>query len=135
MSSLQVHVRLVKKGQPELRWHSARLRFAILTDRTGRPALERFFDSVILLRAPSRREAFERALANGRQREQTYQNEEGVHVRWRLASVVSLDEIVEKDLNGTELLGMPIEADPADRTFAWDHDFRPELSVPAETRA
>ena len=30
-------------------------------------------------------------------------------VRWRLASIVSLDEIAEQSLNGTEILAMPVE--------------------------
>jgi hypothetical protein len=131
MSSLQIRVRVVRDGIRTPKWYSVRLRFAILTDRDG---LERFFDSV-MLRSGSRESAFQLALTRGRAREQSYRNEQGVSVRWRLASIVSLDEIQEADLHGAELLGMPIEADRADHAFAWDHDFHPELSVPAETRA
>lgn len=101
MSSPQIRVRLVKKNGPGLLWSSARLRFATLTDRSG---LERLFDSVILVRAADRVIAFHHAIANGRTREQSYRNEAGVGVRWRLASVLSLDAIPEHDLNGTELL-------------------------------
>jgi len=132
MSSLQIHVRISKADALAPRWYSARLRFAILTDRAG---LERFFDSVILLRAGSRPVAFERALALGRERQQSYRNQQGVAVRWRLASVVSLDEIPERDLNGAELMGIPVEPAGSHAPLGWDHEFRPELSQPTETRA
>jgi hypothetical protein len=128
MSSLQVRIRLERPASA-LTWFSARLRFAILTDQLG---LERFFDSVILLRAPSREAAFARALAQGRGREQNYRNEQGVGVRWRLESIVSLDAIPDEDWNGLEILGMPV---PAATSLPWDHEFHPERSTPVETRA
>ena len=131
-NSLRVRLLIERLGAPALHWYSARLRLAILTDRRG---LERFLDSVILLRAETRDQAFEQALAQGRQREQSYCNESGLHVRWRLASVVSLDELPEANLHGAEVLSMPTDPGQGDTAaFGWDHDFRPELSIPEETR-
>lgn len=131
MSSLQIRLRIERPRNVVFHWYSARLRFAILTDREG---LERYFDSVMLLRAESRDAAFARALELGREREQHYRNEEGVGVQWRLASIMSLDQIAAQNLNGAEVLGTTVEADAFDRdAFQWDHAFKPELSVPAET--
>ena len=130
-NSLRIRLRIERAGSPPRYWYSARLRFAILTDRQG---LERYLDSVILLRAVSRENAFALALEQGRQREQSYRNNDGLGVRWRLASVVSLDEIAGENLNGTEILSMPVEPEEPSQ-FDWDHEFQPERSVPAETRA
>ncbi len=132
-SSIRIRLRIERSGAGALHWYSARLRFAILTDRHG---LERYLDSVILLRAPSRQVAFEQALAQGREREQGYQNQDGFTVRWRLASVMSLDELADGNLHGTEILTMPIEAGAVETaSFGWDHEFEPERSIPVETRA
>lgn len=130
-NSLRIRLRIERAGSPPLHWYSARLRFAILTDRQG---LQRYLDSVILLRAVSREKAFARALEQGKQREQNYRNDDGLGVRWRLASIVSLDEIAEQSLNGTEILAMPVEPEELSQ-FGRDHEFQPESSVPAETRA
>lgn len=132
MPSLRIKVRLGRSAPVARRWFSARLRFAILTDRVG---LERYFDSVVLLRAASREEALPRALNAGREREQDYRNEDGVRVRWRLASIVSLDDVAATahDLNGAEVLAMTSDPTPDDRGLSFDHEFQPERSVPAET--
>ncbi len=121
-------MRIERSGAGALHWYSARLRFAILTDRRG---LERYLDSVILLRAPSRQVAFEQALAQGRDREQAYQNEEGLRVRWRLASVLSLDQLADGNLHGAEVLSMPVAGD---QELDWEHQFQPDRSIPEETR-
>ena len=111
-----------------MRWFTARLRFAILTYQNG---LERYCDSVVMLRASTRDAAFEKALELGRKRETTYRNLDEVAIRWCLASVVSLDEVQEDSLNGAEVLSLTVV--PVEAGIAWHHEFHPVMSVPAET--
>jgi len=133
MPSLQVQVRVRRVGGARKRWYAARLRFAVLTDRVG---LERFVDSVVLLEALHRDQAFERALERGRAREQAYCSHDGLRVRWCLARVASLDEIPDEDWNGVELMAIPVEPSVEDiHAIGFDHTFAPELSRPEQTRA
>jgi hypothetical protein len=118
---------------PPKRWFAVRLRFAVMTDREG---LTRFVDSVVMLQAPSREQAFEKALERGHQGEQAYQSVDGMRVRWGFAAIVAMDEIQENRWDGLELASIPIEAAERDReAFHFDHTFQPELSRPAESRA
>ncbi len=102
-------------------WYSAMLRVAALVG--DRPAS--VWGTVVLFRAPGWEEARARALALGREREQTYVNGEGVRVQHVFARVETLD-LIGDELDGREIYSERLE-DPeraarelADGPEAWE---------------
>ena len=104
-------------------WFSASLRFTtqVADDEADQE------DSVILLRAPDWEVAFARAVALGRQMEQTYKNGVGATVEKRLVEVRTLDELGEAIPDGREVYCAPVEANQAPVSS------RPEDSRPTQT--
>jgi len=109
------------------RWFSAKLRYAILIEPTG---LHRYSDSVFVFKSTDFEAAFRRALQIGREQEEEYLNSDGNRVRWKLASVISLDGLQEL-IDGAEVYSEPVPANGAEIPF--DHQFRPEESTPTQT--
>jgi hypothetical protein len=108
-------------------WFSARLRYAILVEAKG---LDGYMDSVFIFQSSDFDNAFQRALAVGRAQEREYLNGEGNRVRWRLASVVSLDVLPDL-LDGAEVYSEPVPANGGEIPF--NHQFSPEESKPTQT--
>jgi hypothetical protein len=107
-------------------WFSACVRLAVLVDEVG---INSYWQSVFVFRAPSREEAFVRALALGRGQEATYDNGDGEEVRWRLMKVETLDELASEDLDGAEVYSDRFDPLPDDDT-PFDAEFRPEEYQP-----
>jgi hypothetical protein len=109
------------------KWFSAKLRYAVLIESKG---LDGYMDSVFLFQGSEFEDAFQRAVAIGRKREQEYFNGDRQRVRWRLASIVSLD-ILPDFLDGAEIYSEPVPA--AGERIAFDYEFHPERSSPTQT--
>lgn len=95
---------------PDIQWFSARVRLVCLMEGSG---ADRFQDSVIVFRARDFRDAFQRALTIGHDREETYLNGHGERVAWKFKEVFSLD-IIQGELDGTEVYSEPVELGPGD---------------------
>lgn len=107
------------------RWFSACLRFVLYI--AGVPM--RAEESVYVFTAPEGDfdAAFRTALDLGRRAEEQYLNVDGEEVRWRLARVVTIDQI-RRDLDGAEVYSAPLELDEADRGT-----LDPESTVPGHS--
>ena len=118
-------------------WFSTKVRLAILVEQA--PHDSQFTESVYVFRIEERDDwaalwdqAFQRALALGKQQEQEYRNDAGQRVRWRLQEIVSLDVIRSDDLDGAEIYAEPVSMRPADMV-PFDTEFWPERSQPPQT--
>ena len=109
-------------------WFSASVRLAVLIKGLG---LDTFTQSVVVFRAADRDAAFARALALGRALETTYANGDGEEVRWRLAEIVTLDQLKRDDLDGAEVY-FTFEDEPTER-LPFETVFHPADSEPRET--
>jgi hypothetical protein len=89
-------------------------------------------DSVLLLRAGDYEAAFQRALALGRAREESYLNGDGQRVVWRLVEVISLDQLGSQIEEGMEVYSEPVEL-PKGASIAFGAEFAPEASRPTQT--
>jgi len=89
------------------------------------------WDEIFAFRAADCSAAFERALAIGRNREESFVNEEGDRVVWRFAEVVTLDELRTDDLDGAEVYCAVLGAPSGDVPF--NAVFRPDESEPGMT--
>ena len=113
-------------------FYSARLLYLILVD-DGRPRRRQHCDeTVIVFRARDYEHAFERALALGRLREDTYRNHLRQKVRWALVKVLTVDYV------GSAIDGAEVASIVGYRTFPKPVSararFHPERSKP-ETSA
>jgi len=86
-------------------WFSTKIRYAVLVESTG---LLHYMDSVRLLKAVDFRNAFQRALEAGLKGEKAYANADGKQVRWKLASIISLDWIGDQPADGQEVYSEPV---------------------------
>jgi hypothetical protein len=95
--------RRMSEGEADARWYAAQVRVVCLVEgaEVGEPVLQD--ESVHIFRAASRESGFQRALELGRGQETEYCNSDGQVVRWRLAQVLTLDEIAAVDLDGAEV--------------------------------
>ena len=88
--------------------------------------------SVFVFRSDGRDTAFERALTLGRQLEQVYRNAAGEEVRWRLARIVTLDELETTDIDGCEVYSEAADLDSSE-LVGYDAGFEPDLHPPTQT--
>lgn len=112
-----------------LLWFSAKVRLVALTERQG--GLH-YADSVFVFRAKDYRNAFERALELGRAQEESYENEEGDKVYWRLKEVLTLDQVKARSLDGAEVLYESHDVPEHERITSRTR-LNPEESKPRET--
>jgi hypothetical protein len=105
------------------------MRYAVLVESTG---LLHYMDSVRLLKAVDFRNALQYALEAGLKDEKTYANGDGKQVRWRLASIISLDWIGDQLADGQEVYSEPVDVSE-DQVVAFEHEFHPETSQPTQT--
>jgi|GEM_PF-3313588 len=114
-----------------MNFYSARLLFIILID-DGKPRRKNQFDeSVIVFRARSFEDAFERALALGKEKETKYKNDKGQGVRWALKSILNLD-LIGKKVDGSEVssvLHYRVSKEP----IPFGKQFKPQNSEPSES--
>ncbi len=110
-------------------WYSARVRMVVLIDPEG---ADEYSDSVFLFRSNDGYTAFERALMLGKAEEKEYVNAEGNRVRYRLKEVISLDCILNQDLDGAEVCCMSMDLED-DTEIPFDASFSPERSRPEQT--
>jgi hypothetical protein len=89
-----------------MKLYSTCLRIACLIDNQG---LESYMDSVHLIRAENKNEAFEKALKLGYSHEQEYLNGENHKVRWVFKQVISLDSLGNLELDGLEVYSQPVD--------------------------
>jgi hypothetical protein len=108
-----------------MKWFSSKVRLVVLLEKEG---AWRYADSVLVFRAADFGEAFQRALALGRELEEEYLNGEGEKVRWRLKEIVSLD-VLDDDLDGAEVYSEPVALEPGEG-YTFDVRFEPEKSQP-----
>lgn len=102
-------------------WYSATLRFYSVTREMGRVGGE---DVVHLIRAPSYGDAVRKFLALGRSREHSYVNGCGHMLRVRFVGLVTVDSIADDDLDGAEIVSIPLmEEDPS---FSFDTPLDPD---------
>ena len=85
-----------------MNWFSAALQYVCFIEQKAVDSTM----NVLLLAASSWDNAFERALALGRSREESYRNGAGERVDWRLVEVTTLDELSD-DLDGREVYSYP----------------------------
>lgn len=110
-------------------WFSTKMRYAVLVESTG---LLHYVDSVWLLKALDFGNAFQRALEVGLKNEKAYTNGDGKEVRWKLASIISLDWIGEEFVDGQEVYSEPVIGQE-DRAVPFEYEFHPETSNPTQT--
>lgn len=72
------------------------------------------------------------AVAVGRSLETTYENRDGLEVRWRLVEVMTLDRLRAENADGAEVYSEPVEL-PAGVVIGFDEAFVPEESKPEQT--
>lgn len=113
----------------ERSWFSSKVRLVVITGAAG--GLH-YADSVFVFRAEGFEDAFGRALALGRKAEESYRNEAGDTVAWRLKEVLTLDAIKDEDLDGAEVAYQALDIAPG-QVYALDTAFEPEKSEPVET--
>lgn len=111
------------------RWFSACARLICLLPEDG---ATRAMHSVFVFRARDRGSAFERALVLGRSLERDYLNEAGEEVRWRLAQIVTLDELQDDDLDGSEVFSEPADL-RGDELVGYDSAFTPHSHAPTQS--
>jgi hypothetical protein len=106
-------------------WFSATLRFYTVSSAEGRLSGE---DSVFLVRATDRDQAFKKFLAVGRRHETSYKNYLDHEIRIRFVAVTIMDELGDVDLDGVEVSCTPLfDEDP---NFTFDTPLDPDNSVP-----
>lgn len=110
-------------------WFSAKVRLVVETDRRG---WLHYADSVFVFRAKDYDEAFKRAIVLGRSREESYKNEEGDRVCWRLKEILTLDRIKSRSLDGAEVLYESPDIPKGGRRRS-GLKLHPEKSEPRET--
>ena len=110
-------------------WYSAEIRLACLIEDSG---AECYMDSIVLMRAASFEDAFTRAIALGREREENYKNGDGQTVKWSFVAVQTLDRVPQGDLDGAEVHSSFVEV-TADEAIHFDAKFDPEASEPSQT--
>lgn len=110
-------------------WFSSRVRLVVITGAEG--GLH-YADSVFVFRAEDYRHAFRRALDLGRRAEESYKNEAGDSVAWRLKEVLTLDLIRDENLDGVEVAYQSSDIPPGE-VFTLATVFEPEKSEPVET--
>ena len=108
-------------------WYSATLRLGCLIEPNG---LTRYMDSVHVFQASDYDAALQRALQIGRTHEESYVNGDGAQVKWRLASVVTLDLLGDFIQDGAEVCSGPVDTT---ETVPFDHVFIPEESNPTQS--
>jgi hypothetical protein len=110
-------------------WYSARVRAVVLEEGNGAIDLR---DSVFVFRAPESWDvALRRAIELGRARlESEYVNMNGKRVRWRVCSVLTLDQLTDQEIDGAEVWTEGrFPEDPNEHSF--DQVFEP-ASIPPE---
>ena len=110
-------------------WFSSKVRLVCLVEPKG---ATRFMESVFLFRAADFESAFIRALELGRRQEQTYANADHQTVWWKLASVISLDQIGPELADGVEVYSEPVPL-PQGQEIPFHTEFAPEQSRPTQT--
>jgi hypothetical protein len=110
-------------------WFSTMVRLAILIEGTG---LVDYNDVVYVFGAGGFDEAFSRAISLGSGDEREYRNEDGRLVRWRLAEVLTLDQIGPGDLDGAEVWSQ-LKPVPAGEHADFEHVFDAATSSPGQT--
>jgi hypothetical protein len=88
-------------------------------------------DSIFLFKAVDWNDAFQRALALGHAQEQRYLNGEGQLVTWKLASIVSLDELGSDLTDGIEVYSESAELNEDSEPSGFS--LSPEQSKPTQT--
>jgi hypothetical protein len=111
-------------------WYSTKIRYAVLIEGTG---LVRYMDSVLLLKADDFDDLFRRTLDRGKRDEKEFLNGDGQRVRWRLASIISVDWVGEEIADWQEVYSEPVSV-PEDEDVPFEHEFQPETSSPTQTR-
>ena len=86
-------------------WFSSKIRFVCLIANRG---ATRYRDSIYLFQASDYDDAFERVLQLAKSREEVYENDEGLEVKWRTKEIVSLDQIGEKLVGVLEVYSEPV---------------------------
>ena len=114
----------------EADWFSACLRLVVLIEHEG---ATHYADSVVLFHASTWDAAFARALELGRGLETSYRNSDGQEVRWRLASVLTLDHLGPELPDGAEVHWRTKDLAAAREAIAFDVALEPEKSRPGQS--
>jgi len=109
----------------EQHWYSAELRFCTVTSADGKVSEE---DSIFLVRAEEFEEAFQKFLALGRRREESYKNMYGHDVRVRFVEILTINEVFHDTLDGAEVWCESRDAE--DPNFTIDTPLDPAASKP-----
>lgn len=117
-----------RRSSGEVRWYSAGLTFAILSEGD---ALVRRVLSVVLVQAQDFSSAHAEALRVGREAEEVYRDREGNRVRWALETVSTIDEIGELR-SGREIFVEFRDLEPAE-ALSFETRFDPSQQVPGQT--
>ena len=117
------------KAPPADQWFSARVRLVVMTDRDG---WLHYADSVVLVRADDFPSACARAIEAGKLMEESFLNEAGARVSWRLKEVLTLDRIKASNLDGAEVFFETVDVPDSEKGTP-DAQLRPEHSEPRET--
>ncbi len=86
-------------------WYSAQLLFRseVITESIEYDT-DTYEESIILIKATTKDEAFQIALNKGKTEEQKYKNDKNEEVSWRFIKVIDVFEILEETINcGTEV--------------------------------
>jgi hypothetical protein len=107
-------------------WFSIAIRRASIVDTGG---LHKLWDSVYIVEARDRSEAWRRGIEIGYQSEEAYANAEGRQLRFAFAGVLTIDELGEDLTSGQEVYFLPRDIEPP-LPMAIDTRFSPETLIP-----
>jgi hypothetical protein len=117
---------VVSCGLPHMDYYSARLFVICLVD-DGKLRRRHTCDyPFVVFRAKTREQAFERALALGKEQEARYKNNKGQWVRWALVQVETIKRLGRR-LDGREI-GSLLDVHRSDRPIPFDKRFYPKKS-------
>jgi hypothetical protein len=111
--------------------YSARLRHVALIEGARPSRRPLINETIVILRAASRRGAMRRALELGRASEHEYLNTKGKRVRLVFAEILTLDAL-PRELDGAEIWST-LEPRTLSHSVSFDSRFRPAASKPFET--
>lgn len=111
-------------------WFSAKVRLVCFVESAG---ARYYMDVIHVFRAVDWQDAMQRAIALGRDHEQTYTNADGHKVSWRLKEVLTLDMLLAPVLDGAEVNSALLEIPPGEAESLVEDSLRPQDSQPTQT--